>query len=146
MTRVSDWFVKVSRITRIAGNVLVMPDSHYMLARAYAEAGRVEEGLKRSGKRWHLAQEIGERSCEAELNRLTGELLLISDPKALQAAEAYFRKAIDIATRQKSRNRGNCARRRASRGCSQSTAGATRRARCSPKSTAGSPKASTPPT
>ena len=44
------------------------------------------------------------------------------------------------------RNRWSCARRRASRGCSRNKAIATRRARCSPRSTTGSPKASTPPT
>jgi class 3 adenylate cyclase len=43
-------------------------------------------------------------------------------------------------------DRGNCAPRRASPGCSQNRVVAgTKRARCSPKSTAGSPKVSTPP-
>ena len=131
-------------ITRIAGNVLVMPDSHYMLARAYAEAGRVEEGLETLGEALHLAQEIGERSCEAELNRLTGELLLISDPKALQAAEAYFRKAIDIAKGQSAKS-WELRARPASRGCYAIRIAAMRRARCSPTSTTGSPRALTPP-
>ena len=44
------------------------------------------------------------------------------------------------------RKHTNCARRPASRDCSRSKASATRRARCSPTSTTGSPKASTPPT
>ena len=44
------------------------------------------------------------------------------------------------------RKRGNCARPRASRDCCAIPAAATQRARCSPKSTAGSPRASTPRT
>ncbi len=47
---------------------------------------------------------MGERSFEAELNRLTGELLLISDPKAQPAADAYFRKAIEIAKAQSAKS------------------------------------------
>ncbi len=91
-------------MTRVAGNRAALPFSHYVLARAYAEAGRIADGLETLGEALRLVQEIGERSHEAELNRLTGELLLISDPKAQPAADAYFRKAIDIAKAQSAKS------------------------------------------
>ena len=50
-------------------------------------------------------QEIGERSHEAELNRLAGQLIVvISDPQGHHTARAYFRKAIDIAKGQSAKS------------------------------------------
>src|SRR5260370_40600028 len=48
---------------------------NYILAQAYAETGRVQEGLETLGEALHDVQEIEERSYEAELNRLTGEFV-----------------------------------------------------------------------
>ena len=91
-------------IASATGNRLLLQNSHYMLARSYAEAGRAEEGLETLEEALRNGEEIGERSYEAELNRLTGELLLISDHGAQQAAEAYFRKTIDIAKGQSAKS------------------------------------------
>ena len=56
-----------------------------------------------------------------------------------------FRDVIEVALGAPARRHTNCAPRPASRGCSTNRASARRRARCSPKSTTGSPRASTPP-
>jgi hypothetical protein len=48
----------------------------------------VQEGLETLGEALHNVRETGERSYEAELDRFTGELLLISYPKIQQPAEA----------------------------------------------------------
>ena len=57
---------------------------------------------------WARSSNKGERTKEAELYRLMGELVLQSDnPSAdLQAkeAETYFRKALDVAQRQKAKS------------------------------------------
>ena len=115
-----------------------------MLAEACASVGQIDEALSAVDKVLPIAQ-TEDRYYEAELNRLHGELLLMQDASNSPQAEQYFRTAIEIARRQR-RSRGNCARLPASLGCSHTKASATRVARCSPKSTTGSPRASTPPT
>jgi predicted ATPase len=63
-------------------------------AEACLETGRVEEGL--SAVREAIA-ETEARYCEAELNRLEGELLLASKEPDPKRAEASFRTAIAVA-------------------------------------------------
>jgi class 3 adenylate cyclase/tetratricopeptide (TPR) repeat protein len=75
-------------------------------------------------------------TCRGELRLKLGQTEL---------AESDFRDAIALAKRCR-RRLGNCARPPASRACSRRKAVATRLARCSPRSTIGSPRASTLPT
>ncbi len=91
-------------MTRATPSRVALPYYHYVLARTYAEAGRIEDGLETLREALQVMQEIGERSYEAELNRLTGELLSMSDPNAQPEADAYFRKAIDIAKAQSAKS------------------------------------------
>jgi predicted ATPase len=97
------------------GAVLSRPYYLALLAEAYGEARQVEEGLRLLHEALTTAHQTGERSAEAELYRLRGELLLRQmmrattragdgrevDGRPLYAeAEAQFQQALSIASRQ----------------------------------------------
>jgi hypothetical protein len=114
------------------------------LADSYCKNGRSEEGLMTVATALRETERSGERIFEPELYKVKGELLLTRDPPDEVETERCFRKAIDIARRKKARFfelRATAAL----PAYSNSGASATRHARCSPMSTTGSPKASTPP-
>jgi predicted ATPase len=74
--------------------------SHFfgLLAEAYGEAGRYDEGLEIVAEALAVAGRIGEGFWEAELYRLRGELLLEAGaPSRVIAAEESFQKAIAVA-------------------------------------------------
>jgi hypothetical protein len=112
-----------------------------LYADACARTGLVAEGLA------ILAQALrgAERWWEAEAHRLSGELLLAQSAGNRGEAEACFGRALEVARRQSAR-RWSCAPRRVSRGCGARAGGAPMPGSCSPQSTAGSPRASIPPT
>jgi predicted ATPase len=78
----------------------------YLLAQAYGKTGQVEAGLRALDEALAALHKSGERRWEAELYRLTGELLLRQPVGAgvkhvsIEEAETCFRQAIDIAHRQ----------------------------------------------
>jgi class 3 adenylate cyclase/predicted ATPase len=73
-----------------------------LLAEACLAACRIEEGL--SAVREGLAEQTAARWCEAELNRLEGELALASEDPNESRAEASFRKALEIASGQQAKS------------------------------------------
>jgi class 3 adenylate cyclase/predicted ATPase len=68
-----------------------------LLADAYLEIGRVEEGLSAVREALAETEETGVRYCEAEIKRLEGELFLASKKPNESRTEASFRKSLDIA-------------------------------------------------
>jgi adenylate cyclase len=70
-----------------------------VLAETCGKLGRAEEGLDLVAKGLATVEQTGQRSAEAELYRLKGELLVIKDPRNLAEAERYLRTAIDVARR-----------------------------------------------
>ncbi len=68
-----------------------------LLADACLETGRIEEGLSAVRAAIAETKEIAARPWEAELNRLEGELLLVSKQPDETRAEASFRNAAAIA-------------------------------------------------
>jgi adenylate cyclase len=77
-----------------------------LLAEALARDGRAAEGLSALDEAQSLCTASGERFLEAELHRLRGELQLASAdraPSASELAEAYFRRALDVARAQQAR-------------------------------------------
>jgi len=100
------------------------------------------ESLRRGTE---LAEKNGELMFLAELHRLQGELFLRKEEPDLTRAEQSFRQAIRLAQEQGAKL-WSCERQSAWPDCSRSRASAKMHARCSPTSTTGSPKASTPPT
>ena len=114
-----------------------------LLAEVYLRGRRSDEGLDTVAKGLALAQKTGVGSLEPELYQIKGDLLLLQGvPKAAEA-ERCFRQAIRI-TRDQSNRLWKLRATTSLAGCSRHRAVATKRARCSPTSTAGSPRASTP--
>lgn len=86
---------------RATGCNATMPFSLVLLADAYGKAGRPRDGLNRLNEAAQVIADTHERWEEAELHRVRGELLMIAHQE--RAAEESFRKAIDIARRQKAK-------------------------------------------
>ena len=77
------------------------------LAEAYWHIGQTEEGLRLLAEALAVMDRTGERWWEAEVHRLTGELLLAParpHSKRPQAAEACFHQALAVARRQQARS------------------------------------------
>jgi predicted ATPase len=95
------------------GAVLFQPYLFALLAEAYGHMEQPEAGLPVLAEALALVDKTGERWCEAELYRLTGELLLAQDGKRhrvqgtgpqWKAAETCFHQALDIARCQQAKS------------------------------------------
>jgi len=82
-----------------------------MLAQAYGQDGKVEEGLQTLHKAFEAIAESGEHTNEAELYRLQGELLLKSIPEnqsvyssTIGEVEDTFLKSLTIAQHQEAKS------------------------------------------
>ncbi|MBU0495553.1 MAG: hypothetical protein KKA73_05360, partial [Chloroflexi bacterium] len=83
------------------------PYQFTLLAGAYWQAGQVTEGLQMLDEALALVEQTGARSCEAEMHRLRGELLLSSGQRSAvegQQAEACFQRAIEVARWQEAKS------------------------------------------
>jgi ATP/maltotriose-dependent transcriptional regulator MalT len=114
------------------------------LVETYLRIGRNEQARQLLAQALETAHQTDGRMQEAELYRLKGELSLKA-PGTEAEAESCFRRASRIAQRQSARwwelrATTSLARLLAKQGH------ATKRTRCSPISTTGSPRASKPPT
>jgi predicted ATPase len=93
---------------RIAGAELGTSAWLTRLATAYLRTGRIEEGTVALTEAAAVGQRLGERSYEAELCRIKGELLQQSTVESRNStveaeAEEYFMKALRLARRQQAR-------------------------------------------
>ena len=92
------------------GAVMSRPAHLTLLGRVHGRAGRTDEALAAVAAALSTALETGERTYEAELYRLKGELTLAPSSvpglasSVQQEAEACFRKALDIARRQQAKS------------------------------------------
>jgi predicted ATPase len=75
-----------------------------LLADVYGKVGQLDEGLRVLTEAQTVAQATGERFYEAELSRLTGELLRAQSSENHAAAEACFQQALDVAHRQQAKS------------------------------------------
>jgi predicted ATPase len=75
-----------------------------LLAEGYRGTGEVKEGLRVLAEALAAAHNRGEHYCEAELHRLTGELLLLQSADQHAEAEACFHQALAIARRQQAKS------------------------------------------
>jgi predicted ATPase len=114
-----------------------------LLAQAAATCGHCGEGLAALREAAALVEDTGERYVEADIRRLEGNLLLAENGPA--EAEACYVRALEVARRQEARSLELRAPPAISPGYGASRAGASKPAIFSPRSTAGSPRASTPP-
>jgi len=94
---------------RAQGMELARPFFLQLLAEAYGKGGRTKEGLETIAEALEAADKTGEHSTDAGLYRLRGELLLqrgthSSGSKVEDEAEAYFRRAIEVARNQSAKS------------------------------------------
>jgi class 3 adenylate cyclase/predicted ATPase len=75
-----------------------------LLADACRRARRVDEGLNALAEALHLVEETGERTWEAEMYRIKGELLLSRSKENELEAKASFNKALEVARRQQAKS------------------------------------------
>jgi predicted ATPase/class 3 adenylate cyclase len=74
-----------------------------MLARAYGQAGKADEGLATLSEALTVVTRTGEHWFEPELNRLKGEMLLARSETGLPEAEECFSRALSLAHQQGAR-------------------------------------------
>jgi class 3 adenylate cyclase/predicted ATPase len=86
------------------GAAVVRPYGLALLAEAYAQVGRCEEGLTLLAEALALINDREERRWEAELYRLQGELLLVHSAAHHAEAETCFRHALDVARHQQAKS------------------------------------------
>jgi predicted ATPase len=86
------------------GAVVFRPYGLALLAEAYAQVGRCEEGFTLLAEALALTNDREERRWEAELYRLKGELLLVHAAAHHAEAETCFRQALAVARHQQAKS------------------------------------------
>src|SRR5262249_12492413 len=95
-------FLKGYGAFRATGAEVRVPAYLSMLGDAYTQSARFEDARKALDEGLAVAEKNDDRSHEAELYRLKGELRL-AESLDEATAEGYFRQAIETARRQQSR-------------------------------------------
>ena len=86
------------------GATVSLPSCLSYLARAHAELGQFDDAWRCIGEAMVAVETTKETWCEAEVNRVAGEIALMpSDPDAAKA-EAYFRRALAVARQQQAKS------------------------------------------
>ena len=75
-----------------------------MLAMAHADSGQFDEAWHCIGKAMTAMQATKERWCEAEANRIAGEIALKSPERDVIKAQAYFEHALAVSRAQQARS------------------------------------------
>jgi predicted ATPase len=86
------------------GAAVGRPQQLALLAEAHGQVGQAEVGLEVLTEALTVVGQTGERSYEAEIYRLTGQLLLARSAAHHTEAEACFRQALDVARRQQAKS------------------------------------------
>jgi predicted ATPase len=105
-----DAFAAVQRLTlgitalRSTGATLYVPWFPSNLARAYGGLGELDDAWRCIDEAMTLMQTTKERWCEAEVNRIAGEVTLKSLTPNAARAEAYFERALAVARQQQAKS------------------------------------------
>jgi predicted ATPase len=89
---------------RSTGSTLWMPSFLLYLARAYAELGRLDDAWRCISEAMTAVETSKEKWCEAEANRIAGEIALKSPQPDGAKAEAYFERALRVARAQQAKS------------------------------------------
>ena len=74
------------------------------LANAYAELGQFDDAWRSIDEALTLIETTKERWCEAEVNRIAGEIALKSTEPDTAKAEEYFERALAVARQQQAKS------------------------------------------
>jgi predicted ATPase len=86
------------------GTIIAQMHLYILLAEAYGQVGRVEEGLTTLDEVGEIVERNNGTFYDAELYRVRGELLLMQDKPDDNSAESEFHKAIDVSRRQQAKS------------------------------------------
>ena len=89
---------------RLTGATAYAPFFITHLARAYAELGRSDDALRCIGEAVTTLEMTEERWCEAEVNRVAGEIALLSPAPEKAKATEYFDRALEISRKQQAKS------------------------------------------
>jgi predicted ATPase len=81
-----------------------MPLSLTYLTRASAKLGQFDDAWRSIGEAVTMVEATKERWCEAEVNRVAGEIALMSPERDAAKAEAYFERALAVAREQQAKS------------------------------------------
>ena len=82
----------------------MMPFYLSYLAKAHAEDGRFDDATRCIGEAMTAMETTKEKWCEAEVNRIAGEIGLLSPEPDVAKAEAYFERALAVAREQQAKS------------------------------------------
>src|SRR5262249_40992023 len=88
---------------RATGAKVWLPSNLAFLARAYADAGQLDDAWRSMGEAVKAAETTGERWFEAEIHRMAGEIALSGEQDAAKA-QAHFGRALSIARSQQAKS------------------------------------------
>ena len=89
---------------RSTGSTLYVPSWLSPLARACADVGQLDDAWRYIGEAMTAIETTKQRWCEAEVNRVAGEIALISPERDARKAEAYFERALAVARKQQAKS------------------------------------------
>jgi predicted ATPase len=89
---------------RATGAALWVPYSYTLLAEVSVHLGRTEEGLQALAEAHTMVEQYEDRWWEAEIYRLRGVLLLRQPGTPQAEAEAWLRRALDVACHQQAKS------------------------------------------
>jgi predicted ATPase len=73
-------------------------------AEAHADLGRFDEALRSIDEALKAAETTEEKQFEPEINRVAGEIVLVSPEPNAAKAEAYFERALAVARQQQAKS------------------------------------------
>ena len=82
----------------------MMPWYLSKLATAYADIGNFDEAWRCIGEAMRTVETTKESWCVAEINRVAGEIAVMSSEPDTAKAEPYFQRALEIARTQQARS------------------------------------------
>jgi predicted ATPase len=91
-------------VYRATGATARMPLWSSYLARAYAELNQLDDAWRCFGEAMTAMEATKERWCEAEVNRIAGEIALKSPAPDTEKAEKYFDRALAVARQQQAKS------------------------------------------
>jgi predicted ATPase len=91
-------------IYRSTGATVYLPFYLPLLASAYAQLGQFDDAWRCIGEARTAAKTTKETWCEAEINRMAGEIALTSPEPKAATAEEHFKRALAIAREQQAKS------------------------------------------
>ena len=89
---------------RSTGTTVHTPIYFSYLARAHAELDQFHDAWRCVGEALTVVETTNERWCEADINRMAGEIALLSPEHDAAKAEAYFERALAVARQQQAKS------------------------------------------